>query len=175
MALVKVNSTTVVPIEAPTDEISTGFVPIYENAGVFTAELSYETEAAPGAPLTPAPFTLISYTAPFQGFTATQKNNMTIKITGTATNVFQGSAYEFLMPDNTVQTLPVDTNADFLTLVKWSPPSVKYKVVTHTITASFVDPIVGPFITTFNIQQDVYWKLGPSLQSFRNLLARGRV
>lgn len=175
MALVKTSSTTVIPVEAPTDEVATGFVPVYENSGVFTAELSYQTEASPGAPLTPSLFTLVSYTAPFQGFVATQKDNYTIRITGTPTQVFEGSTYDFLMPDGTIQSLPQNTNANFLTLVKWAPPGLKYKLVTHQITATFVDPIVGPFTTTFNLQQDVYWKLGPSLQAFRDLLARGKL
>lgn len=175
MALVKTSSTTEVPFEAPAGETPTGFAAVYENSGIFTAELSYETEAMPGGPLTPSVFTLVSYTAPFNGFVASQKDANTIRITGTATQVFDGSTYDFLMPDNTVQTLSMNTDADFLTLVKWSPPAIKYKVVTHTITATFVDPFVGPFTATFNIEQDVYWRLAPALQAFRSLLARGKL
>lgn len=175
MALVKNSSTTVTPTEAPAAEVPTGFVAVYENNGVFTAELSYEAEPAPGATPIPVPFTLISYNAPFQGFVASQKDLNTIRITGIATNVFEGSVYDFLMPDNTVQSLPMDTNADFLTLIKWSPPAIKYKVVTHTITANALDPILGPSIMTFNLEQDVYWQLIPALQAFRSLLAKGKL
>lgn len=175
MALVKNSSTTDVPTEAPAGEVPTGFAAVYENSGVFTAELSYEAELAPGGATTPVPVTLVSYTAPFQGFVASQKDVNTIRITGTATQVFEGSTYDFLMPDNTVQTLPMNTDADFLTLVKWSPPAIKYKVVTHVITANVIDPILGPSVMTFNLEQDVYWRLVPALQAFRSLLARGRL
>lgn len=175
MALVKNSSTTEVPIEAPAGEVPTGFAAVYENSGIFTAELSYEAEAIEGGVPVPVPMTLVSYSVPFQGFVASQKDANTIRITGTATQVFDGSTYDFLMPDGSVQTLQPDTTADFLTLVKWAPPSIKYKVVTHTITANVIDPILGPSIMTFNLEQDVYWRLVPALQAFRSLLARGRL
>jgi hypothetical protein len=79
------------------------------------------------------------------------------------------------MPDGSVQTLQPNTTADFLTLVKWAPPDVKYKVVTHVITANVIDPLLGPSVMTFNLEQDVYWRLIPALQAFRSLLARGRL
>jgi hypothetical protein len=175
MALVKTSSTTEIPTEAPAAEVPTGFTAVYENSGVFTAELSYEAEAIEGGAPVPVPMTLVSYSVPFQGFVASQKNANTIQITGTATGVFLGSTYDFLMPDGSVQTLQPNTTADFLTLVKWAPPDVKYKVVTHVITANVIDPLLGPSVMTFNLEQDVYWKLIPALQAFRSLLARGRL
>jgi hypothetical protein len=175
MALVKTSSTTETPFEAPAGETPTGFTAVYENSGVFTAELSYEAEPIGGGTPVPALITLVSYSAPFQGFVASQKDPYTIRITGTSTNVFEGSVYDFLMPDNTVQSLPMNTDADFLTLIKWSPPAVKYKVVTHTVVANVIDPLLGPSIMTFNLEQDVYWRLVPALQAFRSLLARGKL
>jgi hypothetical protein len=175
MGLILTSSTTVIPTEDPGDEIPTGFVSVYENSGVFNAELSYKIEIPVGGPLTNVPFTLISYVSPFEGFTASQKDVNTIKINGIATGVFDGSLYDFLMPDGSIQSLPSDTTADFLTLIKWSPPDIKYKVVTHTITAEIEDPILGPEVMTFNLEQDVYWRLTPALEAFRNLLAKGRL
>lgn len=173
MALVITSSTTVIPVEAPPEEVPTGFVAVYENSGVFTAELSYEMELTPGGPLEKVPFTLVSYTSPFEGFVASQKDDNTIRITGTATQVFDGSSYDFLMPDGSIQTLQSDTTDDFLALVKWSPPEIKYKVVSHAITAEIIDPILGPSIMSFSLEQDVYWRLVSALQAFRSLLARG--
>jgi hypothetical protein len=115
---------------------------------------------------------LLSYSSSsVSGLSAQKINQNTIRVSGTIVNAFTDGFFKFLMPDNTLQVLPPDTDQEFVALVQWSPPTTKIIDFMHTIECKVTNLVDNTFQTdsrTFN--QTVYWKYDTSLAQFQSLV-----
>ena len=107
-----------------------------------------------------------------------------LRISGRAIDVFMDAFYQFLMPDNTLKILPADTTESFLALVRYSPPGLKRKTVTHTVNYDITylpnpsPPSGSPgaeltINNTTAFTQDIVWNYNIAVQQFRTVLAKG--
>lgn len=117
--------------------------------------------------------------------TVQQVGPKSLRISGKAIDVFMDAFYQFLMPDNTLKILPADTKEFFLALVRYNPPSLKRKTVTHIVNYDITyvpnpSPSGGGSpgteltinsITTFT--QDIVWNYNTAVQQFNTVLAKG--
>jgi hypothetical protein len=172
----KFTSSTTFPVTEDPDVAVESFTSVYESLGEFTANITYEELNVATNLVVQRQIELISYTPPYQGLAASQFDAQTIKLTGVAQGVFAGSMYRFIMPDNSVKVLPMDTTEQFDALISWAPPAIRVITMTHEfqIKIKYDTPELDT-IETVTIQQDVYWRYQIGLQAFRDLLARGTI
>jgi hypothetical protein len=124
---------------------------------------------------------LLAYNASVFGFNASTLNETSISLEGKALNVFTDAFYEFLMPDlKTVKRLEADTIEDYAALVKWNPPSIKEKVITHYFTVivtydetSLIGTQTYTAVLTLTLPQTIRWNYDPAVLEFSNLLEKG--
>ena len=153
---------------------------IYENGDVFSIDIGFAIPIPAGeGSVTYEPVTitkLISTEADIKGVTFTKVGNI-IRISGSATGVFIDSYYQFIMKDKSLKILPVNTQEPYLSIVKWSPPSVKYIYdVPYRIKIKYTSETT-PAETeeTITILQDIYWVYPPAVAGFKALLAKGTI
>lgn len=173
--LVYTQTNSEVPSEAQTAiEGAAGLTALYENYSVYSAQFKYINTYGPGPSESEAEIELLNYVGP-GGFNVVQTTPKIITLSGMASNVFTDSYYQFLMPDNSIQILPADTTAPFLAIIKWNPPTNKVSTITHQLQIKIkADIVAGTLetIETFSLPQEVYWKYGPAVAAFQNLLSR---
>lgn len=169
-------SSTTVPVSQDPDAVTFGkFVSIYDGSGVFTSDISFYEELEVGSPIFQN-IELVSYNAPINGLTVSQKNLTTLTLTGTATNVIQGGYFKFLMPDKSIQFLPANTTEEYDALLEWSPPPVKVQEFTHTMQVRILKtPSSSNYIETLTATQEVYWRYEFGLQAFQTALSKGKL
>ena len=113
------------------------------------------------------------------GITATSISADTVRIQGTPVNIFTDEIFRFVFPDRTEKNLPPDTTEPYESIVKWSPPSSREKLVTYNFIAKYDDnpaattPIVGA-TEPVPVNQFFYWRYEPSLALFKSLVAKGK-
>ena len=118
---------------------------------------------------------LLNYSVDCDGFTETQQGN-DIVVSGTPFGVFD-SVYRFLMPDGSVKSLAADTTEDFVSIVEWSPPTIKVRELSHkfSIIANYVeDGVSRTRAMTLVMPQTIRWNFNSAVSSFQQLVARGR-
>lgn len=145
---------------------------VYEGGGVFSVDITFSG-------ISPAVTTvsLISFESTLEGTNVTQVTPDTFRLSGNALNVFTDAYYQFIMPDKTLKILRADTTEEYLSLVRWEPPSVKIFNAVHSITylVTTTDLIELGGITTSVFNQDVFWQWRYALQQFSDLLAKGTI
>lgn len=120
---------------------------------------------------------LLSYSGS-NGFICTQTTNKTVSVSGIPKQVFTDAYYQFLMNDNTVKTLPQDTQEDFKALVRWSPPKSKEITITHNFLVKInylEDTLPKTAIQVLTVPQTIRWRLDLAVVAFRNALAKGKI
>jgi hypothetical protein len=113
--------------------------------------------------------------------TVQQVGPKVLRISGRAIDIFTDAFYQFIMPDNSLKILPPTTSEFFLALVRYSPPGLKRKTVTHTInydvtyTPNPSDPLATEVTinNTTAFTQDVVWNYNIAVQQFNTVLAKG--
>lgn len=113
--------------------------------------------------------------------TVQQVGPKSLRISGRAIDIFTDAFYQFIMPDNSLKILPPDTTEFFLALVRYSPPGIKRKTVTHTVNYDITyqpnpsDPLAtGQTINnTTAFTQDIVWNYNIAVQQFNAVLAKG--
>jgi hypothetical protein len=105
------------------------------------------------------------------GFTFTEPNATTVHVEGTIFGKFDES-HTFLLRDLTEATLPVDTLADWIALVKWQPASYNEELMNMMFTVSFTENSI-PMSTVVTVGQYVYWNYEIALQQFKQLVTEG--
>lgn len=118
---------------------------------------------------------LLNYSVDCDGFSATKSGN-SIQLTGKPINVF-GQNFAFLMPDLTVKVLDPDTKENFVSLVKWSPPNIKVKTISHQFSVIInytEDGTSRTSVVTLVMPQTIRWDFGLGVQSFQQVLAKSR-
>lgn len=170
--VVKTSSTTLQVYEDPDSAIDTQFVSIYENAGVFTADIKIVEIIQPNMDQQLQNIELVSYNSPVAGLTVSQIDLQTLRLSGTASNVFGGSSFRLLMNDGSIQT--TSTLGNYKAVVGWSPPSVRIKAVSHQfqIRVKKTNPAEN-YIKPVIITQDIYWRYQLAVQAFRDAVAGG--
>lgn len=121
-------------------------------------------------------FELYDYSVDCIGYSAKKVEDV-IEVNGASLNVFTDQIYEFLMPDLSVKTLDANTTEDFISLVKWNPPSTKVRSISHkfTIIANYTeDSVSRSAILTLVMPQTIRWNYSSGIASFRQLLAKSR-
>lgn len=176
MGLVYTETVSEIVVEsAPLELGAVALLPMYENSTEYTGIFKYMITDPATLLETEALIELISYEGP-SGFTAAETSTNSITISGVAQQVFIDAYYQFIMKDGTVQVLPANTEEPFAALISWSPPATKQTSITHTLKLLIkANPLIGGTDTeeTFILEQEIYWKYGPALQTFQNLLSRG--
>lgn len=116
--------------------------------------------------------------------TVQQIGPKSLRISGRAIDIFTDAFYQFIMPDNSLKILPPDTTELFLALVRYSPPGVKRKTVTHTVNYDLTyipNPSGGgggggtelTINSTTAFTQDIVWNYNIAVQQFNAVLAKG--
>lgn len=114
-----------------------------------------------------------------EGLTFTKVGTDTIKVKGTAVNVFTDEIFRFLFADKSERNLSPTNTEDWETIVKWAAPGVKDKQVAYNFSVKYDDnpaatvPIVGATVTA-SLSQIVSWKFDPSLAYFQDLIKKGK-
>jgi hypothetical protein len=156
---------------------------VYEGGDVFSIDIGFLAPVPPigggeGEPTyEPATITkLVSVESDIAGITFTKVGDI-IRISGSATGVFTDSYYQFIMKDKSLKILPVDTEEPYLSIVKWSPPSIKQKLdVPYNIKIKYTSTsILTETEETVTILQDIYWSYPPAVAGFKALLAKGTI
>jgi hypothetical protein len=173
--LVYTQTNTQIPSEAQTaEEGIIGLYALYENYSVYSAQFKYINTYGPGPSSSEADIELVSYVGP-SGFSIVQTTPKILTLSGAVSNAFTDSYYEFVMPDGSIQQLPSNTTEEFLAIIKWNPPSTKITTITHQLQIKIKADLLAntlETIETFSLPQEVYWKYGPSVAAFQNLLSR---
>jgi hypothetical protein len=152
--------------------------PVYENGEAFSVDIQLRSPVTTTEGVTYNVVTiteLVSSIINIDGIRVTQKSSDTLNITGSPSNVFVDAYYEFIMKDRSIKRLPANTTEDFLSIVRWSPPSTKLlEDVPYKIKLKYkVLPDTTINEETLTILQDVYWDRATSTASFRKFVARG--
>ena len=153
---------------------------VYEGGDLFSVDIGFTVPIpGPGEEITYEPVTitkLVSAQSDIAGVTFTKVEN-TIRISGSATGVFVDAYYQFIMKDKSLKILPANTQEPYLSIVKWSPPSVKYIYdVPYTIKIKYTSPTtLSETEETITILQDIYWTYPPAVAAFKALLAKGTI
>lgn len=100
-------------------------------------------------------------------------NSNTVRVTATIINLFDGENWQFLLKNNTVQTLSPNTTEDFVSLISWSMPNSVYQDLFYDFEFKYeTDPITTITVLT-TITQAVFWSYNNSLNQFQTLLSQG--
>lgn len=166
--------------EDPDTPEVTRFLSAYDGIGTFSADIRYyeKLTSNPEDPVVYKEIEVESYDAPFQGFTTTQVDSTTIRISGTATNVIAGSLGQFtyLMPDKSIQILPANTTEEYDAVVAWSPPTVRMQVKTHTLNVKVKNGVVIPTYNAILVAtQEIYWYRQFGISAFQLALSKGKL
>jgi hypothetical protein len=151
---------------------------VYENGDPFSIDITLQELDPLTDPPTPIAIVLTEVSSKINvaGITIVKKSNDTINISGSPSSIFIDSYYQFIMPDKSLKILPVDTKETYLSIVKWSPPSVKQIYdVPYEITLKYVSTLTGNVTETLTILQDIYWSYPPAVAGFKALLAKGTI
>lgn len=151
---------------------------VYENGDPFSVDILLQEPDPSTDPPTLLPITITEFSADINiaGIKIVKKSDDTINISGSPSSIFIDSFYQFIMPDKSLKILPADTKETYLSIVKWSPPSVKYIYdVPYQIKLKYVSTLTGVTIETLTILQDIYWTYPPAVAGFKALLARGTI
>jgi hypothetical protein len=149
----------------------------YEDGGQFSIDIGIQLGIGIGEEITysDVPVTSIVNTNAPSGISIS-KNGDKIRISGSPTQVFTDSFYQFVMKDNTLKVLPSNTTEPILAVVRWSPPSTKILYdVPYVITFKYMNNLNQQEQETITILQDVYWNYIPALQGFAVALAKGTI
>lgn len=121
---------------------------------------------------------LISYIGNV-GYTASRVNDTTIRIYGKPLTVFTEQIFTVLMEDlKTLKNVQANTNEKYAALVKWQPPSIKEKTISHTLLlrVSYEETAGSKTaIQTFSLPQKVRWRLDLGVNAFNNFLSKGSI
>lgn len=160
---------------------------VYEYGASFSVDVHFWEESVDelGAVTTiPITITEFAFTPYDTNMKCTKKNSDTLTISGSIGQTFKDAYYNFIMPDKSVKTLPMDTKEKYLALVKWSPPSKKQDDVSHSlaITYKYTPSVaVGSTINlgeqivteTKTFVQGIYWNYYIATDQFRTLVSKG--
>lgn len=151
-------------------------LPIYEFDEVFSFDFKvYEYDAQTDADVL-CKLSLVSYSS-IDGFSASNSDANTIRISGRARDVFTSSFYKFLTNENEVKILP-STTSDYMALLEWSPPPQSITTISHSIGVLVEAPSILGYVPNqqaFQIPQNVHWKWQPVLKRFQELVAGGKI
>lgn len=159
----------------------------YEYGAAFSIDVHFweesvdETGAITILPITLTEFTFTPYDTNLK---CVKVNSDTLTISGSIGQTFKDAYYNFIMPDKSVKTLPMDTKEKYLALVKWSPPNKKQDDVTHSLTitykytpnatsGSILTPTEQIVTETKTFVQGIYWSYPIAVGQFQQLLAKG--
>ena len=153
---------------------------IYEYGDPFSVDFKFEDRVIlEGSPdvITPAIIEIVSTNLPVSGISVVKIASDTLRISGTPSQVFTDSYYEFIMKDKSIKILPPNTTEEFLSIITWSPPLTKFIDTTYVLNLN-VALSTTPTIQTLevlNLSQGVYWYYPTAVQAFRTLLSKGTI
>lgn len=160
---------------------------VYEYGAAFSVDVNFYDESVDelGATvITPINIQSFTFTPYDKNLKCAKKANDTVTISGSIGETFTDAYYNFLMPDKTVKTLPMNTNETFLALVKWSPPRTKHIEVQHVLSMTYkldstmtTNPalVQTPITAQKNFQQGIYWNYSIAVAQFQNLVSKGSI
>ena len=145
---------------------------VYEGGGEFSVDITFS-----GVSPAVATVELVSFQSTLEGTTLSQVAPNTFRLSGNALNVFTDAYYQFIMPDKTLKILKADTTEEYLSLIKWEPPSIKILNAVHSITYLVTSTDISELggITTSVFNQDVFWQWRYALQQFNLVLSKGTI
>lgn len=151
--------------------------PVYEDGDFFSVDFLLRSPVNSGEFVTYKAVTIVSIipNINIDGIRVSKKSSNIITLSGSPSNVFTDSYYEFIMKDRTIKKLPSNTTEDFLSVIRWSPPSTKflYDVPYDMRIRYTVEGDTGVYEDPITIRQDVYWNMYTSLSNFRKFVSKG--
>lgn len=125
----------------------------------------------------PADDIFITYDFGAYGLTGAKVSSNKYRISGTSSNIFSGSYYQFVLKDLSVATLPFDTTEDFLALVLYNMPnstapvqlSYPFNVLARD---DFSDPNTKSNVS-FTVAQWYAWSYQSAVSTVKSLVAAG--
>lgn len=158
---------------------------VYEYGNTFSVDVTFWEESfdqlgvATSIPIFIDNFTFTPYDTNLK---CVKKSNDTLTISGSIGETFKDAYYNFVMSDKSVKTLPMNTKENYLALVKWSPPSTKFKEVTHSIALNYRYTLSAgqsqgqmSVITTKTFSQGIYWSYSIGIGQFQTALSKGTI
>jgi hypothetical protein len=97
--------------------------------------------------------------------------NYVVRIIGNLENLFPGEIFQFLMKNRTIKILPVDSEENWLSIVRWGIPPIRKIILTYNF--SIIDEENQQTNITF--QQNAYWRFDQSLIDFQQVLAKSKL
>jgi|LakMenE01Jun11ns_1017448.scaffolds.fasta_scaffold9959537_20 hypothetical protein len=117
----------------------------------------------------------VLYDFPKIGLTSEQISNDTIRISGTTSNVFPGTFFQFTMPNYEEKVLPPDTKEDFYGLNKYVMPEPTELELTYPTkirtAAGGTEPEQETDVDLF---QWHYWQYDPARNKIIELVSKGK-
>lgn len=166
---------------------STRIKAVYEYGAAFSLDVKFKEQSVDELGLivdTPIVIDSFTFTPSTSTVSCIKKNDDTITISGSIGETFTDAYYNFLMQDNVVKTLPMNTTEKFKALVKWSPPATKRDDVHHVLSLTYkytptsvtVPVATQQTVTTqLTFDQGVYWNYSIAISQFRALVAKGTI
>lgn len=151
--------------------------PIYEFADTFTYDIKFYDVDPITTEDVVCEIESFSYSLNASGFTASQIDINTIRVTGRAENAFTDSYYKFLTKEYEVKILP-STTTDYITLIEWSPPSTSVKDVTHSFSVRLNNSTILGYVPddyVITVSQQIHWRWQPALARFQEILSKGTI
>lgn len=162
---------------------------VYEYGATFSVDVHFWEESVDELnAITIIPITITEFTfSPYDtNIKCVKKNSDTLTISGSIGQTFKDAYYNFIMPDKSVKTLPMDTKEKYLALVKWSPPSTKRDDVTHLLTIAYkytpttatgttLIPTEQSITETKTFVQGIYWSYPIAVGQFQSVLSKGTI
>lgn len=161
----------------PADPEFSNYFPSVFKGDFFEFQIVFSYQTSDEIPV-PGDILNVSFTSPFPevqiNVTSTNPSSFTLRIIGPITSIFLDEIFRFLLSNRTLVNLPSSTTEEFDTIVSWSAPVVKIDLAEYTFEVDFDDPVTGPGSSTIEFEQFCYWNFVPSLNSFSDLVTRGK-
>jgi hypothetical protein len=109
------------------------------------------------------------------GLTYTKLNDYSIRLSGTASNIFTDQFYRFKLTDYTEQNLSADTELPFFGLIQYKMPNPTTTFITFPFEADYPTTPSSSTITTeqFGMVQQYFWRFQVALANIAAANERG--
>lgn len=151
--------------------------PVYESGDFFSVDVQLRSPVTSTETVTylAVEITELTPSVNVEGIKVSLISTDTLRISGSPSSVFVDAYYEFIMKDKSIKKLPANTTEDFLSIIRWSPPSIKLlEDVPYNIKLKY--KVVGDTVVneeTLTVLQDIYWSYSTSISNFRSFVSRG--
>jgi len=107
------------------------------------------------------------------GLSIVKTSANSLVLSGTATNVFENEYYQFLLKNLQLAVLPAINNSEYLSVVRYNPPTTKETSKAYSVTVTYPGPTETPIVESVNLEQYFYWNYTVSIAAFTQAVSKG--